>query len=125
MGVINLSILVEKIKRKLIGSGFVTNTDYASADKGGVVKISSTYGLTISPTYGIVQGSGKTLEQYNSGAASLIVAKGTLENTKADVTARALVDIAAAQIATPVTGTYTVKLTYDGAAWGVTIIPDT
>lgn len=39
MGVINLGLLVDKIKRKLENAGFIKNTDYASATKAGVVKI--------------------------------------------------------------------------------------
>ena len=39
MGVINLGLLVEKIKRKLEDSGFIKNTDYATASAAGVVKI--------------------------------------------------------------------------------------
>lgn len=39
MGVINLGLLVDKIKRKLENSGFIKNTDYATASAAGVVKI--------------------------------------------------------------------------------------
>lgn len=39
MGVINLGLLVDKIKRKLENAGFIKNTDYASATAAGVVKI--------------------------------------------------------------------------------------
>ena len=39
MGVINLGLLVDKIKRKLESSGFIKNTDYATASAAGVVKI--------------------------------------------------------------------------------------
>lgn len=46
MGVINLGLLVEKIKRKLEDSGFIKNTDYASASAAGVVKVGE--GLEIS-----------------------------------------------------------------------------
>lgn len=124
MGVINLSILVEKIKRKLIGSGFVTNTDYATSTDAGVMKIGASYGVAVTSS-GHLSASVRTSEQYTSAQTSLLMGKGTIENVKEDITARALVGIAAAQIATPTTGTYTVKLTYDGTAWGVTIIQDT
>ena len=45
MGVINLGLLVDKIKRKLEDSGFIKNTDYASASAAGVVKVGT--GLSI------------------------------------------------------------------------------
>lgn len=124
MGVINLSILVEKIKRKLIESGFVTKTDYATADTGGVMKYSTALGSVVGSS-GVLQGYPRTLESYTATSNNLIIAKGTLEAVKADYTARALVEIAQAQQTTPTAGTYTVKLTYDGTAWGVTITQDT
>ena len=34
---------------------YVKNTDYATADKGGVVKINTNYGIQISPTYNTLQ----------------------------------------------------------------------
>lgn len=58
---------------------YVKQTDYASADAGGTVKISSTYGLSISATYGIVQGASKNATQYGTSADALIISKGTLE----------------------------------------------
>lgn len=39
MGVINLSVLVDKIKRKLINGGFITSSDKASKSKFGIVKV--------------------------------------------------------------------------------------
>ena len=39
MGVINLGLLVDKIKRKLLNSGFITSSDKASKSKFGIVKI--------------------------------------------------------------------------------------
>ena len=46
MGVINLGLLVEKIKRKLEDSGFIKNTDYATASAAGVVKIGDNIDVT-------------------------------------------------------------------------------
>lgn len=60
-------------------AGFVRPTDYATNSTGGVFKVSSTYGLAMSQA-GILYGSGRTYEQYQSSGANLIVAKGTLEN---------------------------------------------
>lgn len=124
MGVINLSILVEKIKRKLIGSGFITADDIASTTSVGVIKVSSSTGTTTG-VGGVLQGIGKNLDSYTSGSNAMLISKATIENIKEDVTARSLVGIAQAQITEPTAGTYTVKLTYDGAAWGVTITQDT
>lgn len=45
MGVINLSVLVDKIKRKLLTAGFITKDDKASKSKFGVVKIGN--GITV------------------------------------------------------------------------------
>ena len=39
MGVINLGILLKKLQTKLINSGFVKDTDYATAEKGGTIKV--------------------------------------------------------------------------------------
>lgn len=46
MGVINLGLLVDKIKRKLEDSGFIKNTDYASASAAGVVKVGTGLSVT-------------------------------------------------------------------------------
>ena len=46
MGVINLGLLVDKIKRKLESSGFIKNTDYASASAAGVVKVGEGLAIT-------------------------------------------------------------------------------
>lgn len=55
MGVINLGLLVDKIKRKLEGAGFIKSTDYASASTAGVVKVGT--GLAISDA-GVLSASG-------------------------------------------------------------------
>ena len=78
MGVINLGLLVEKIKRKLEGSGFVKNTDYATSTTGGVIKTSSTYGTAV--TSGALKGATKTATQYESASDDMFVSKGTLDN---------------------------------------------
>lgn len=59
-------------------SNYVQNTDYASANVGGVIKTSSTYGTT--QDSGILYALTKTHEQYNSGANGMFIGKGTLEN---------------------------------------------
>lgn len=55
MGVINLGLLVDKIKRKLEGAGFIKSTDYASASAAGVVKVGT--GLAISDA-GVLSAAG-------------------------------------------------------------------
>ena len=55
MGVINLGLLVDKIKRKLEGAGFIKSTDYASASAAGVVKVGE--GLNITDA-GVLSASG-------------------------------------------------------------------
>lgn len=67
-----------------IPDGIVTNTDYASNAVGGVVKIAPSYGTKITSD-GTIQGSIRTVEQYDSAATSLIISKGTLENVIASV----------------------------------------
>ena len=79
MGVINLGLLVEKIKRKLEDSGFIKNTDYATASAAGVVKIGDNIDVTeagvISVTFPTA--SGFTVDELWSG---------DLTNAYADIT---------------------------------------
>lgn len=79
MGVINLGLLVDKIKRKLEKSGFVKNTDYASAGTGGVIKVSSALATGVT-TGGGLQALTKTAVQYESAGDSMFIGKGTLDN---------------------------------------------
>lgn len=67
MGVINLGLLVDKIKRKLENSGFIKNTDYASASAAGVVKVGT--GLSITDA-GVLSASsaGFTVDTIYSGS---------------------------------------------------------
>lgn len=108
----------------LADGGYVKNTDYASGSVAGVVKASAGNGLAVSGT-GQLAGNTFTNQGYTTSAGGAIICKGTLENIKEDLSARGLVGIAAGQYAEPTAGTYTVKLTYDGTAWGVTITQDT
>lgn len=77
MGVINLGALVEKLKKKLSGAGFVTSTDYATASKGGVVKVGTTGGLQVSS--GTLKG--KTLADaaaYAAAGDDVVMTKGDM-----------------------------------------------
>lgn len=134
MGVINLGILIRKLSHvflrkdeaatELSTLGFVQNTDYATSSNAGVIKTGSGYGAYTTGA-GVIACSARTQQQYNTDGTSMFIAKGTLENAKADITARALVEVAQGQHATPTSGNYTVKLAYDGTSWGVIISKDT
>ena len=52
MGVINLGMLVETIRKKLSGS-FIKATDYATASKAGIVKIGSGVNVTSDGTISV------------------------------------------------------------------------
>ena len=119
MGVINLSILVEKIKRKLIQSGFVKNTDYASSDVAGVVKYNNTVGTTVNSS-GVLTGITRHDAQYASGSNGMFICKGTLENIKSGLTASALGAIADSA-GTAATGTKWTGLTLTKTATGYEI----
>ena len=58
MGVINLGLLVEKIKRKLEDSGFIKSTDYASASAAGVVKVGDGLAITDAGVLSVSGGTG-------------------------------------------------------------------
>ena len=57
---------------------YVKNTDYASADKGGVVKTSANYGTEM--LSGTLRGNIKTYAQYLNFYDKGFISKGTLEN---------------------------------------------
>lgn len=108
----------------LADGGYVKDTDYATSSKAGVIKTGSGYGAYTTGS-GVIACSARTNQQYATDGTSMFIAKGTLENVKADLSARALVEIAQGQHSTPTVGNYTVKLAYDGTAWGVIITKDT
>ena len=60
--------------------GAVGNTDYATENTAGVVRVISSYGLQVSSTTGIIYGLTKTLSGYNSANDVCVVCKGTLNN---------------------------------------------
>ena len=60
-------------------SGLVSDTDYATASKGGVVKTASNYALNTSSN-GTLQSMTKTYADYLSGYNVMFISKGTLEN---------------------------------------------
>ena len=69
---------------------YVKNTDYATTDKAGVIKTTTSYGLAVSSTTGTLYGATKSLALYNTANDVCIVCKGTLENVKNDLVKRAV-----------------------------------
>lgn len=82
MGLVNLSILVERIKKKLESSGFIKNTDYASSSTGGVIKVDSTYATEIT-SGGKLKAKEISASDYESANDSAFISKGTLDNVLA------------------------------------------
>ena len=60
-------------------TNYVTNTDYATSSKGGVIKINTDYGSSIT-SVGALASATKTYAQYNSSKDWMFIGKGTLEN---------------------------------------------
>lgn len=81
MGLVNLSILVERIKKKLSGD-FVTKTDYASSSAGGVIKTDSTYATDIT-SGGKLKAKEISALDYASANDGAFISKGTLDNVLA------------------------------------------
>ena len=78
MGVINLGALVEKLKKKLAGSGFITKTNYASGTTGGVIKTDSTYATDIT-TGGKLKSTTIAAASYSEANSAAFISKGTLD----------------------------------------------
>lgn len=79
MGVINLGALVEKLKKKLSGSGFITKTDYPSGDNAGVIKVDSTYATEVT-TGGKLKAKAITAASYSEANDGAFISKETLDN---------------------------------------------
>ena len=58
---------------------YVKNTDYATTEKGGVIKVANSTGTSMANS-GVLQGVARTCEQYDGAGNTLIISKGTLEN---------------------------------------------
>lgn len=80
---------------ELIGStkvdltDYVKNTDYATGQRGGVFKPAGSYATAVDSS-GYLHAITKNLSAYNSSTANMFVSKGTLENIKEDLVARAI-----------------------------------
>ena len=82
MGLLNLSILVNKIKNHLQKDGYVKNTDYASSSTAGVIKLDSTYATDIT-SGGKLKAKEITAEAYAEANDSAFISKATLDNVLA------------------------------------------
>lgn len=78
MGLVNLSILVEKLKKKLSGD-FVTKTDYASTSSAGLIKLDNAYATDIT-TGGKLKAKEISASDYETANDGAFVSKATLDN---------------------------------------------
>ena len=80
------------LENVIAGKGLVSNTDYATYDKGGTIKVDNAYGLYI--TNGILMGANKSYANYQTAQSNLLISKQTLENviTGKDLTTKSYVD---------------------------------
>lgn len=71
---------------------YVKNTDYATSDKGGIIKVSG-YGVYLDNS-GIIKSIERTYSQYQTLNNNNFISKGTLENviTGKDLTTKSYVD---------------------------------
>lgn len=82
--------LLGKIGVQVDLTNYVTNTDYASANTGGVIKV----GNQVSLTNGVITANKVGYSTYSSAGDNMFIGKGTLENviTGKDLTTKAYVD---------------------------------
>ena len=69
------------LENVIIGKGLVSNTDYATAEKGGTIRTSNASGLGISN--GNLYAVTKAYNTYSSASGNMFIGKGTLENVVA------------------------------------------
>lgn len=67
------------LENAITDKGLVSNTDYASSSKGGVIKTETGLGTYLNAN-GTINASTRTYAQYNSANNELFIGKGTLEN---------------------------------------------
>lgn len=86
----NAAMFVGKgtLENVITGKGLVTNTDYADATTGGVIKTSSTTGTGVSGA-GVLYASNSSYSTYDSASDYYFIGKGTLENV---ITGKGLID---------------------------------
>ena len=89
---------------------YITSTDYASINKGGVIKLSGTYKTSIS-SGGVLKLDTVQYIDYNSLNSSAFISKGTLDNVitgkKLDPTSFTGYDATKTQVLKNIEGTLT------------------
>ena len=75
-------------------SNLVSNTDYGTANKAGIFKVSTNYGTSVTND-GVLIGSSKTADTYKNTNSLALVTKGTLENVKENYVKEGLVNATA------------------------------
>ena len=70
---------------------YVKNTDYATSNTGGVLKVASQYNTVISSS-GYLTGSAITLDNYDTANVRAFISKGTLDNIKNDFVKRGVTE---------------------------------
>lgn len=60
-------------------TNYVTNTDYATYDKAGIIQANSNYATKVGST-GVLYGLEKSYSQYQNGMGGMFISKATLEN---------------------------------------------
>lgn len=78
----------------ILSDAGIANIPYATSSSIGVVKGNTAYDVVVTSD-GSICGYSRTLEQYAGRSNSAVIAKGTIENIKTDLTGRALADTAA------------------------------
>ena len=68
--------LLGKIGVQVDLTNYVTNTDYATGSKGGVIKV----GNQVSTTNGVITANSISYSTYSSASNNIFIGKGTLEN---------------------------------------------
>lgn len=105
--------------------GYVTNTDYATSDTGGVIKYNNTIGTTVNSS-GVLTGITRTEPQYISGGNGTFICKGTLENIIGGLVKRELIallgGVDADVVGTTLTNWFATR-TEDG--WSIVAAKDT
>lgn len=76
----NMFISKGTLENVITGKGLVSNTDYANATTGGVIKLSDQYAISIHPTNKSLFIVGKTYEQYLTLSPNAAIGKLTLDN---------------------------------------------
>lgn len=79
----NNGLFVSKgtLENVITGKGLISDTDYASANKGGSIKTSGANGTSVNSSGQLITVT-KTNNEYKNASNGMLVGKGTLENLK-------------------------------------------